>query len=261
MQGRVDEPDGHRKPVHRLQDLGEVLALQRQQLVQRRLSFGLVVSEDQLLDQLAPGHRGTCARYGTGRPRRRRTYEPARRPRGVGVRPDTGGVPGRRAPARGNGRDRPCLVLADGAVEAGAPGSRTGTAPSKTSPVAPSIETGSPSAGWCARRPGLASSTSISSPRHRTHRCAPSRAPPQPRARCCRRGGQHPRAASMPWRSSGPSRGGPARRLTAGSPCRRRGGRRRPGRAAPGEALTPVIGARRPVGRKRGNISWASWAP
>ena len=36
VQRRVEQPDVHRQPVHRLQQLDEVLALQRQQRVQRR---------------------------------------------------------------------------------------------------------------------------------------------------------------------------------------------------------------------------------
>ena len=54
VQRRVEEPDGDGQAVHRLEDLGEVLALQRQERGQRLLDAGLVLGDDQLLHQLAP---------------------------------------------------------------------------------------------------------------------------------------------------------------------------------------------------------------
>ena len=46
VQRRVDGADGDRLAVHRLEDAVEILALQRQQLVERRAAIGLVVGED-----------------------------------------------------------------------------------------------------------------------------------------------------------------------------------------------------------------------
>ena len=54
VQRRVDQPDGDRQPVHRLEDADEVLALQRQQRVERGLPLVVGVGQDQPLDQLAP---------------------------------------------------------------------------------------------------------------------------------------------------------------------------------------------------------------
>ena len=53
VQRRVDQPDRHRQPVHRLEDPGEVVALQRQQRGQGGLLAGLVLGDDEVLDQLA----------------------------------------------------------------------------------------------------------------------------------------------------------------------------------------------------------------
>ena len=53
MERRVEQPDRHRQAVHRLEDLGEVLALERQQRGEGRLHAGLVLGHDELLDQLA----------------------------------------------------------------------------------------------------------------------------------------------------------------------------------------------------------------
>ena len=52
VQRRVDEPDGHRQPVHRRQDLDEVGALQRQQGGQGGVALVVVVGQDQPFDQL-----------------------------------------------------------------------------------------------------------------------------------------------------------------------------------------------------------------
>ena len=51
MQRRVEQPDGHRQPVHGLEELDEVVALQRHQRRQGRLARLGVVGEDQALDQ------------------------------------------------------------------------------------------------------------------------------------------------------------------------------------------------------------------
>ena len=54
VQRRVDEPDRDRQPVHGLEDAGEVLALERQQLGEGGLLPRLVVGHDEVLDELAP---------------------------------------------------------------------------------------------------------------------------------------------------------------------------------------------------------------
>ena len=50
VQRRVDRPDRHRFAAHALEDAVEVVALQRQQFVQRLAAVGLVVGQDHLLD-------------------------------------------------------------------------------------------------------------------------------------------------------------------------------------------------------------------
>ena len=54
VQRRVEQPDGDRQPVHRLQDLHEVAALQRLKRIERGLPRLVVVGQDQPLDQLPP---------------------------------------------------------------------------------------------------------------------------------------------------------------------------------------------------------------
>ena len=54
VQRRIEQPDGDRQPVHRLEDADEVLALQRQQLLQLGRLLLVGVGQDQPLDQLAP---------------------------------------------------------------------------------------------------------------------------------------------------------------------------------------------------------------
>ena len=54
VQRRVDQPDRHRQPVHRRQELGEVLALQRQQRRQRGSRSLVALGQDQPLDLLTP---------------------------------------------------------------------------------------------------------------------------------------------------------------------------------------------------------------
>ena len=46
VERRIDRADGHRRSPHRLEDAVEVLALQRQQLVERLAAIALVVGED-----------------------------------------------------------------------------------------------------------------------------------------------------------------------------------------------------------------------
>ena len=48
VQRRIERPDGHRAAAHRPEDAGEVLALQRQQLGQRRAAVRLVLGDDHL---------------------------------------------------------------------------------------------------------------------------------------------------------------------------------------------------------------------
>ena len=81
VQRRVEQPDGHRQPVHRVEQLDEVLPLQRQQRAQRRVALLVGVGQDHPLDQRPAGRRGTCARCGTARCPARRAGGPARRPR------------------------------------------------------------------------------------------------------------------------------------------------------------------------------------
>ena len=50
VQRRIDRPDRHRAAVHRLEHAVEVVALQRQQLVERLAAVGFVVGQDHLLD-------------------------------------------------------------------------------------------------------------------------------------------------------------------------------------------------------------------
>ena len=50
VQRRVEQPDRHRQPGHRLEDALEVALLERQQPVERRAARRLVVREDHLLD-------------------------------------------------------------------------------------------------------------------------------------------------------------------------------------------------------------------
>ena len=50
MQRRVEQPDRHRQPRHRLEDALEVALLERQQPVERSAASRLVVREDHLLD-------------------------------------------------------------------------------------------------------------------------------------------------------------------------------------------------------------------
>ena len=50
VQRRIDHPDGDRRAVHRLEDPVEVVALERQQLVERLAPVGLVVGQDHALD-------------------------------------------------------------------------------------------------------------------------------------------------------------------------------------------------------------------
>ena len=46
VQRRVEQPDGDRQALHRLEDPLEVVLLERQQLVERRAAAGLVVGHD-----------------------------------------------------------------------------------------------------------------------------------------------------------------------------------------------------------------------
>ena len=48
MQGRVQQTDCHWKAVHNLEELGDVFALHRQELVQGRLSLRLIRGQDHL---------------------------------------------------------------------------------------------------------------------------------------------------------------------------------------------------------------------
>ena len=127
------------------------LALQRQQLGQRRLALVGRVGQDQRARPARGARRGTCARCGTARCPRRRTGGRGRRPRPVSALARTPSRrAGRRASAAGRrphqsstvvgrpARVRPSKYCTTGEAT-------TGTSPRKTSPVVPSIEMTSPS--------------------------------------------------------------------------------------------------------------------
>ena len=79
VQRRVEQPDRHRQPVHRLEQLDEVVALQRQQRVQRRRRAPRRRRPAPAARSAPGARRGTCARCGTARC-------PARRAGGRGRR-------------------------------------------------------------------------------------------------------------------------------------------------------------------------------
>ncbi len=102
VQRRVDQPDRHRQPVHRREDAVEVLALQRQQRVQRGLPIVLGGRPGSAPRPVPAGRRGTCARCGTARCPR----APKRRARAASVGVSAlvrtaSSVAGRRAAATG----------------------------------------------------------------------------------------------------------------------------------------------------------------
>ena len=78
VQRRVDQPDGDRQAVHRLEDLDEVAALQRLERVQRGLPLVVVLGQDQPLDQLAPLAEEHVLGAGQADALRRRTGGPGR---------------------------------------------------------------------------------------------------------------------------------------------------------------------------------------
>ena len=269
MERRVDETDRDRQAVHLAQDLGEVLALQRQQLGQCRLPGGFVGGKDQPLDQLAPRAEEHVLGPAQARPRRRRTDGRARRPPRYRRWPAPPcGVPGRRGPSRRppppQGRRSPPQPTVPSRCRSTGE-SVTGTAPRNTSPVVPSIETTSPS-----RMVRPATRTSLRATSMSSCSAPHTQVRPIPRATtaACEvlppRAVSTPRAAIMPGRSSGlVSR----RTSTTSSP-------RAPHVAAlsdvsamrpevaPGEAPTPVVRCSRgAVWSNRGNSSCASWSP
>ena len=146
MQRRVDQPDRDRQAVHRLEDLDEVLALQRQQRGERRLLAGLVLGQDQVLDQLAALAEehvlGAAQADALG-------AEPAGAGGvlgGVGVGPD----PSRRTPSacsmiRATASTSVARRTSSPSKWRTTSESDTGTSPANTSPVVPSIEIRSPS--------------------------------------------------------------------------------------------------------------------
>ena len=81
VQRRVDQPDGDRQAVHRLEDLHEVAALQRLERVQRGLPARLVLGQDEPLDQLAALAEEHVLGADQADPARRRTGGPGRSPR------------------------------------------------------------------------------------------------------------------------------------------------------------------------------------
>ena len=133
-------------PVHRLEHAVEVVALQRQQLVERLAPVGLVVGQNHLSARSGSGpRRRTCARCGTGRCRARRRRRRARRLIAAGRRwrgrPGGGTCPPTPAASRSAGRcptSRGFSVPVDDLQDLAR--LRRDAAPSFTSPVRPSNE-------------------------------------------------------------------------------------------------------------------------
>ena len=163
MQRRVEQPDRDRQPVHRLEDADEVLALQRQQLVQRASPLRRRCRRGSAARRARAARRGTCARCGTARCPGRRSGGPGRRPRRCRrwPAPTCRRTPSACAMIRSTA---PTSSSASSAPRASPSKycttgeSTTGTSPRKTSPVVPSIEMTSPS--------------SISTPPRRAHAAA-----------------------------------------------------------------------------------------
>ena len=166
----------------------------------------VVVGDDEVLDQLRAGRRGTCARCGTARCPGRRSGGRGRRPRRCRrwCGPSSGGRR-RRAPSAGS-RPRRGARRPPRPRSGAPPTSRsTGTAPRNTSPVVPSIEITSPSRTVgpprTANSPSRASTSSASAPHTQVR--------PMPRATtaACEvlppRLVSTPRATIIPCRSSG----------------------------------------------------------
>ena len=139
VQGRVEQPDGHRQAVHRGEDPDEVLALERQQRRQRGLPARVVVGDDQPFDEPSPLAEEHVLGPAQADPGGAETTGPGRVVGGVGVGPHAEAAPfvgvtgqqgdgrdqvvlDRRAlePAHDRGvddRDRPGEDLAGGSVE------------------------------------------------------------------------------------------------------------------------------------------------
>ena len=268
VQRRVDEPDRDRQAVHLAQDLGEVLALQRQQLGQRRLPAASSAARISRLDQLAPRAQEHVLGPAQPDPGGAEPTGAGGVLGGVGVRPHlhaayaVGVVQHEGHRLHQVVRPRPCAVAFEVPQHqrVGRPGRRRGTPRRwcrRWTPRHPP--------GWCARKPGpRRAATSMSScsaphtqvrpmPRATTAACdvlPPRRSAPHAPRSC--------RAGRRGW-----SRGGPARRRRRRSPDRRPwpSERDRP-EVAPGEAPTPVVrSSRGAVGSNRGNSSCASWPP
>ena len=145
-------------------------------------------------------------------------------------------------------------------------GGTSGTAPSITSPVAPSIVITSPSCthrAADAEQPRLGVDLDLLGARPRT--ACPCRARPPPRARSCRRERSgRPAPARMPWMSSGVVS---SRTRITSSPVlaarlRLSASKTTAPTAAPGDAVRPwAISARaRADGSMVGCSSWSSWS-
>ena len=80
VQRRVQQPDRHRQPVHRGEQLDEVLALQRQQRIQRSVPRRRRCRPGSPARSATAGHPGTCARCGTARCPAHPATGPAPRP-------------------------------------------------------------------------------------------------------------------------------------------------------------------------------------
>ena len=139
MQGRVEQPDGHRQPVHRLEDPDEVAPLQRAAARRGGLLLLGGVGEDHLR---APRHplarRGTCARCGTGRslgaPARARSST-GRGCRRWPARADAGAASATVITARRRARSAPSRASRRRTAPSRAPSPASGSSPTKTSPV------------------------------------------------------------------------------------------------------------------------------
>ena len=150
VQRRIDGADRDRLAVHRLEHAVEVLALQRQQLVERRAAIGLVVGEDHPLHDrdapLAEEHVLGAAQADAARAERVGELAPDPAGRRWRARPGAGTCRPTTAAALKRSIDRRVLRLQ---LARDAPaGSRSAATPpcaSFTSPVRPSNETKSPS--------------------------------------------------------------------------------------------------------------------
>ena len=133
VQRRVEQPDRHRQPVHRLEDPDEVGPLQPGAARRARAPPPPGSRRGSSAGRSAAGRRGTCAPSGRDRCPPRRTRAPSASPR-AGPRSRAPSSCAPRRPSRARSRTGPV-----------GSGVTTGTSPTTTSPVPPLIEMTSPS--------------------------------------------------------------------------------------------------------------------